>query len=235
MPDIFVSYRRDDTEGWVGGLVRTLQESFPQTQVFYDIATVRPGEDFLVAIDRALSSCQAVLVLIGPRWLSAQTAEGRRRIDDPDDFVRIEIAAALARSILVAPVLFGRAAMPAAASLPEVLRSLARRQAHEISDKRWDYDCDVLLQALGKVLGERPLCHGRQKDAPRDGSISVGRGLTITNSRVGDIAGVKVSGPGDVAPPGRIDVAREARIHDAQVGDIAGMKIQRKRGSKETG
>ena len=66
MAGIFVSYRRDDTQGWAGRLARALQGSFPKTQVFYDIATLQPGEDFPVAIDRALSSCQAALVLIGP-------------------------------------------------------------------------------------------------------------------------------------------------------------------------
>src|SRR5215217_2119619 len=144
MTGIFVSYRRDDTQGWVGRLARALQEGFPQAQVFYDIATIQPGEDFPVAIDRALSSCQVMLVLVGPRWLSAQTVEGRRRIDEPDDFVRHEIAAALARPILVVPVLLGGAALPAIASLPEVLQPLVRRQGHEITDKRWDYDCDLL-------------------------------------------------------------------------------------------
>src|SRR5215813_10867545 len=116
MAGIFVSYRRDDTQGWVGRLAHDLRESFLQAQVFYDIAAIGPGEDFVIAINRALSSCQVVLVLIGPRWLSAQTADGRRRIDDPDDLVRLEVAAALAQPILVVPVLFNGAAMPAAAS-----------------------------------------------------------------------------------------------------------------------
>lgn len=231
MAGIFISYRRDDTQGWVGRLARALQVSFPQARMFYDIATIQPGEDFAVAIDRALSSCQAVLVLIGPRWLSVQTAEERRRIDDPNDFVRIEIAAALARPIPVVPVLFGGAAMPVAASLPEALQQLARRQGHEITDKRWDFDCDVLVQALGDALGVRPL---RQEGAAPAEGISVGRGLTITNARVGDIVGVKVSGGGDVAPHGPIDVARDARIQDAEVGDIAGLKTRKKR-KKDSG
>jgi hypothetical protein len=232
MAGIFVSYRRDDTQGWAGRLERALQESFPKTQVFYDIATLQPGEDFPVAIEGALSSCQAALVLIGPRWLSVQAAEGQRRIDNPDDFVRLEIAAALARPILVVPVLLGGAAMPKAASLPEVLQPLARKQGHEISDKRWDYDCDLLLQKLGDALGVRPLRSSRQEGAAPGEGISVGRGLTITNSRVDDIVGVKLSGGTDVAPPGRIDVARDARIQDAEVGDIAGLKTQEKKEKK---
>ena len=229
MAGIFVSYRRDDTQGWAGRLARALQESFPETQVFYDIATLQPGEDFPRAIDRALSSCQAALVLIGPRWLSAQTAERRRRIDNPDDVVRLEIAAALARPILVVPVLLGGTAMPNAASLPEVLQPLARKQGHEISDKRWDYDCDMLLQTLGEALGMRPLRSSRKEGVAPGEGISVGRGLTITNSRVGDIVGVKLSSGKEVTSPGRIDVARDARIQDAEVGDIAGLKTQEKK------
>jgi len=223
MTGIFVSYRRDDTQGWVGRLTRALQESFPQAQVFYDIATIRPGQDFSIAIDRALSSCQAALVLIGPRWLSAETADGQRRIDEPDDFVRHEIAAALARPILVVPVLLGGAGMPAAASLPEALRPLARRQGHEITDKRWDYDCGLLLDAVGEAVGMPPL----RTPSEQDEGISVGRGLVITGSRVGDIVGVKASEGGDIAAPGRIDVAQGARIENAELGDIAGVKTQK--------
>jgi TIR domain len=233
MAGIFISYRRDDTQGWAGRLARAVQESFPKTQVFYDIATLQPGEDFPAAIDRALSSCQSALVLIGTRWLSAQTAEGQRRIDNPNDFVRLEIAAALARPILIVPVLLGGAGMPKAESLPDVLQPLAHKQGHEISDKRWDYDCDLLLHTLGEALGVRPLRSNRQEGAAPGEGISVGRGLTITNSRVGDIVGVKLSGGKGVAAPGLIDVARDARIQDAEVGDIAGLKVREKKGKKE--
>ena len=233
MAGIFVSYRRDDTQGWAGRLARALQESFPKTQVFFDIATLQPGEDFPVAIDLALSSCQVSLVLVGPRWLSAQTSEGRRRIDNPADVVRLEIAAALARSILVVPVLLGGAAMPIAASLPEILQPLVRRQFHEISDKRWDYDCDMLLQTLGEALGVRPLSSSHREGVVPSEGISVGHGLAITNSRVGDIVGVKMSGGTDVSSPGRIDVARDARIQDAEVGDIAGLKTKEKKEKKQ--
>ena len=223
MAGIFISYRRDDSQGWVGRLASDLKSCFPQARVFYDIATVRPGEDFVAAIDEALSSCQAMLAIIGPRWLSAQTAEGQRRIDDPVDFVRLEIDRALVRPVRVVPVLFGGAAMPKASDLPESLRPLTHRQAHEISDKRWDYDCDILMTALGEILGTSPADSGHREAAPQGAGISVGRGLAITNSRIGDIAGVKMSGVEQVVPPEQIDVARDARITDAEVGDIAGV------------
>lgn len=223
MAGIFISYRRDDSQGWVGRLASDLKSCFPQARVFYDIATVRPGEDFVAAIDEALSSCQAVLAIIGPRWLSAQTAEGQRRIDDPVDFVRLEIDRALVRPMRVVPVLFGGTTMPKASDLPESLRPLTHRQAHEISDKRWDYDLDILTTVLGEILGMSTVDSGHRQGASRGAGISVGKSLTITNSRTGDIAGIKVSGKGQAVPPGTIDVARDARVTDAEVGDIAGV------------
>lgn len=224
MAGIFISYRRDDALGWVGHLAQRLKESFPQAQVFHDITTIRPGEDFTVAIERALSSCQVLLALIGPRWLSAPSAEGLRRLDDPADFVRIEIATALARPILVVPVLLGGAAMPAAASLPEALRPLARRQGLELSDKRWDYDCRQLLPVLGEALGMTP-----RGVAGSGGGISVGEGMIIgPGASVGDIVGVKIAGDGSVSASGRIEVARGARIDGAKVGDIAAVKTEKK-------
>lgn len=221
MAGIFISYRRDDTQGWVGRVAELLRARFPQAQVFHDIAAIHPGEDFTVAIDRALGSCQVLLALIGPRWLNAQSAGGQRRLDDPGDFVRLEIATALARPILVVPVLLGGAAMPRATDLPEPLQPLARRQAHELSDKRWDYDCSQLLPALGEALGMTPVSVGGTA-----GGIAVGEGLVIKNSRVGDIVGMK----DDAAsiPSGRIEVGRGARIEDSETGDIAGVKKTRK-------
>ena len=232
MAGIFISYRREDSQGWVGRLARAVQAGFPQARVFYDITSMRPGEDFVVAIEHALSSCQALLAIIGPRWLIAQTAEGQRRIDDPVDFVRLEIERALVRPVRVVPVLFGGSAMPKASDLPETLQSLARRQAHEISDKRWDYDCDLLLKSLGEALGMPPMLGDHREGAPPGAGISVGHGLIITNSRIGDIAGIKMSGEEQVVSPRPIDVARDARVEDAEVGDIAGVKTDRKQDSE---
>jgi hypothetical protein len=158
--------------------------------------------------------------------LSTESPEGQRRLDNPADFVRIEIATALARPILVVPVLLGRAAMPQSTSLPEPLKLLARRQSHELSDKRWEYDCGQLLPVLGEALGMTPLAVGGPESS---GRISVGEGMIIgPGATVGDIAGVKISGDATVPVPGRIDVARGARIEGAKVGDIAGMQKTKK-------
>jgi TM2 domain-containing membrane protein YozV len=154
MAGIFISYRRDDSAGWVGRLATDLQERFGQETVFQDIGAIGAGEDFVAAIERSLESCSAVLVVIGPEWSRVKDRAGIRRLDNPDDTVRIEVAKALARKDhLVIPVLVGGAQMPTAAELPSELWALARRNALELSDKRWTYDLEQLMASLMKNTG----------------------------------------------------------------------------------
>jgi len=156
MPEIFISYRRDDSSGHAGRLFDCVRERFGGESVFMDVTDLRPGVDFTKALDSALSSCRVVLVVIGTQWLTATDGSGRRRLDDPEDFVRIEIARALARDAQVIPVLVRGAAMPREQDLPEDLRSLARRQAHEISDTRWSFDTDQLIRVIDSAARRRP-------------------------------------------------------------------------------
>jgi hypothetical protein len=153
MSRIFISYRRDDSLGWAGRLADTLKISFGADQIFMDIATIEPGLDFAEAIETGVSSCDVVLVVIGPRWLTVKDEEGQRRLDDLGDYVRMEIATALQRNIRVIPVLVGGVSMPNTAALPDDLKMLARRQAHELSDQRWDYDSKELISILERVVG----------------------------------------------------------------------------------
>ena len=144
MGGIFISYRRDDSQAWAGRLYDALRRTFGPSRVFRDIDTLEAGVDYAEAIEQWLAKSEVVLVVIGPRWLTAADPNGRRRLDDPDDLTRLEVAAALRRGIRVVPVLVGGAAMPSGEELPEELRGLARRHAHEISDRRWDYDLEQL-------------------------------------------------------------------------------------------
>src|SRR5438067_10074126 len=96
MKGIFISYRREDTAGYAGRLYDGLAAHFGSDRVFMDVQGIEPGVDFVEAIERALSSCEILIVLIGKDWLAADSA-GRRRLDDPADFVRLETASALAR------------------------------------------------------------------------------------------------------------------------------------------
>jgi hypothetical protein len=146
--DIFISYRRDDSAGHAGRLFDGLRDSLGAEHVFMDVSDLRPGQDFVVELDRAVAQADCVLAVIGPRWLDAVDQSGRRRIDDPQDLVRREISAGLAKGASVIPVLVHGAAMPRADALPQTLRPLARRQAIEISDTRWDNDLRELVRSL---------------------------------------------------------------------------------------
>jgi hypothetical protein len=152
MPRIFISYRRDDSAMAAGRLYDHLSAHFSDKSLFMDIDTIEPGEDFVEVLQNAVGSCQALIAVIGPDWLSIADEMGRRRLDDPNDFVRLEIAAALERNIRVIPVLVDGASMPLAVDLPDDLAKLARRNALFISNERFRYDAAKLIETLDRVL-----------------------------------------------------------------------------------
>lgn len=153
-PKIFITYRRDDSSGYAGRLHAALVKYFGVNQIFRDINTVKAGEDFYDVTERSVQSCDILIAIIGKQWLSMSNA-GVRRLDEPDDFVRLEIAQALSRSIPVVPVLVQGATIPRAQDLPAELKSLTRHQAFELSDARWDYDVKQLIKELGQLSGTR--------------------------------------------------------------------------------
>ena len=148
---IFVSYRRDDASGHAGRLADRLVEHFGRKRIFMDIDTIEPGEDFVTVIENAVGSCEVLIAVIGQKWLSAT---GSGRLDNPNNFVRLEIGTALRRNIRVIPVLVQRASMPKPQDLPEDLLKLTRRNAIELSDLRWQSDVDQLIDVLERVLAK---------------------------------------------------------------------------------
>ena len=152
MGRIFISYRREDSAGYAGRLYDHLSRHFGQDRVFMDIDAITPGQDFVHVLDRNVAGCDALIAVIGNAWLTCRDAEGRRRLDDPRDFVRIEVAGALDRHIPVIPALVGGAVMPREEDLPEALTMLARRQAIEISDTRFQHDCRRLIDVLDTMV-----------------------------------------------------------------------------------
>ena len=149
MPGTFISYRRDDAAGYAGRLHDALERRLGDKRIFRDIDTLEPGHDFVEAIDTRLRECQVFLALIGREWLDAKDAAGRRRLDQANDYVRLEIAAALGRpGVRVIPVLIEGATMPAPEALPEDIRPLARRHAINLRDDAWDHDVDRLAGAI---------------------------------------------------------------------------------------
>src|SRR5271170_1631643 len=143
MRSLFINYRRNDSEGEAGRLFDELTLRFGRESVFMDVAAIEPGRDFRKAIDQSVANCSVLLAVIGQEWLDMRDAGGRRRLDDPNDFVRIELASALQRDISVIPVLVRGAKMPIANQLPDDLRDLAFRNAVELTHARWKSDVQV--------------------------------------------------------------------------------------------
>ncbi|MFN0120251.1 MAG: toll/interleukin-1 receptor domain-containing protein [Blastocatellia bacterium] len=177
--NIFISYRRDDAAGHAGRLYDALSQRFPN-RVFMDINKIEAGDDFVEVLDKAVGDCAVLLALIGRDWARITGADGKRRLENPNDFVRIEVASALKRNIRVIPVLVENAPMPNEADLPPDLDPLTRRNALEISDKRWDYDVDQLSRVLEKeIYGadyQRPVSHGTGDGAVAHRLTSTGTG-----------------------------------------------------------
>jgi TIR domain len=153
---IFVSYRRQESAHLAGRLYDRLADRFGEGQVFIDVDAIEPGVDFAEAISRAVAACQVLLAVIGPAWLTTTDERGRRRLDDPDDIVRVEIGAALARGVRVIPILVEGAAMPGRDDLPESLAGLARRNALVIRHESFRSDAGRLLATIERVLPAVP-------------------------------------------------------------------------------
>jgi hypothetical protein len=187
---IFISYRRIDSKAYAGRLFDRLSQHFGADRVFMDIeGGIQRGEDFANALQHAVGSVDAMIILIGRQWLTCTGHDGRRRLDHPDDWVRQETAIALRRGILVLPVLVDGANMPDEADLPEDICALARRQASEISDTRWGYDVSQIVAILGRKL-RRPLWRrmpGR--------FVGVGLAVLVVAAGIGFLRGRPLSTP----------------------------------------
>ena len=166
---VFISYRREETAAQAGRLYDRLSDRFGEDRVFMDIDSIAIGLDFTKAIREAVSGCDILLALIGRNWPASADSTGRRRIDDPDDFVRVEIETALQRDIRVVPVLVDGAVLPQAEDLPSSLRPLIRRQAFVLSNAGFRSEVARLLAAVDQVLEPKP---GRPARAPRTPAAS---------------------------------------------------------------
>jgi hypothetical protein len=159
VPAIFISYRRGDTLSATGRLADSLATRFGSQEIFRDVDAIEAAADFRVALLGALESAQVVLVMIGPSWLSGRAA-GASKLDAADDYVRFEIEAAVTNDLPILPVLVEGARMPKPEELPSSIRALAYRQAHEISESRWRYDFERLVEILGRHTGITPASRG---------------------------------------------------------------------------
>jgi len=150
---IFLSYRREDT-GWLAhALFARLEMAFPSGSLFMDVAGgIGAGQDFVRVLEEQVGACDAMLVLIGPDWLTVTDESGRRRLDNPHDFVHVEIESALQLGKHVIPVLVQKIKMPSADALPEPLKPLVRRNAVGLSQEGFQAEVQTLIEALSKVV-----------------------------------------------------------------------------------
>jgi hypothetical protein len=155
VPDIFISYRREDTSGYAGRLYDQVSSHLGRDHVFMDVADLEPGSDFVDTIEKKVGTCDALIALIGKNWLIIKDEQNQVRLSKPGDFVSIEVAAALRRGVEVIPVLVGGGKMPLERELPEALQLLSRRQAIELSDVHFTRDVGDLIEALNRPAGSR--------------------------------------------------------------------------------
>ena len=166
---IFISYRREDSAGHAGRLFDRLASHFGRGSVFMDVEGIEAGVDFVETIEKAVGGCAVLLAVIGRGWLDSKDSQGKRRLDDPQDFIRLETASALARKVRVIPVLVEGARIPRAEDLPEELRAITRRQALELRDSRWEDDIQALISVLERVLASSAAPVAGSDGATRDG------------------------------------------------------------------
>jgi hypothetical protein len=119
-----------------------------------DIDGIPIGDDFVRVIEQRVGECDVLIAVIGTHWLNSTDQQDGRRLDNPEDFVRMEIATALQRDIRVIPVLVDGAMMPRSTDLPDDLKTLVRRNALRVSDTGFNDDCRRLISAIEQVLGQ---------------------------------------------------------------------------------
>jgi WD40 repeat protein len=153
---IVVSYRRVDTGGDARSLAETLADRFGEENVFFDIHGIAPGEPFDQVIAKAVAASDVFIACIGQHWLTVAAADGTRRIDDPEDYVRRELEGALAAEVRVIPITFEGAQMPGEDDLPDSLKTFSTRNAVDVRATRWHEDVgdfvDYLVELKRKKL-----------------------------------------------------------------------------------
>jgi hypothetical protein len=154
---VFISYRREDAGPYARLLKEHVSNRFPDSPVFMDLDSIEAGLDFAKVIESALRSCVVLIALIGREWLTISDDDDRRRLDNPDDYVRFEIRNALQRCVRVVPVLVDGVKAPQRQQLPADLDKLARLNALEMSYSRFEYDEDRLMVVIQRVLASRTL------------------------------------------------------------------------------
>lgn len=203
---IFISYRRADSQ-WAAARVHdTLANAFPDDHLFMDVEHIAPGQDFVDILANQVGACDVFLALVGPDWLTMANADGVRRLDDPDDFVRIEIASALSRpETLTIPVLLDGAAPPSEDALPADLAALPRRQFVRLSHEGFRSEVQGLVTAIGEKLNAAPPPPAAKPSKPLSWRIPSGIAAAALIGIAGFLGWEAVTAPPD--PSGTPDLA----------------------------
>jgi hypothetical protein len=192
MGGVFISYRREDSQGEALHLFEDLKEHFGKNRLFMDVTGIDPGNDFRKVIENAVNSWDVLIVMIGKRWIDAIDEKGKRRLDDPKDFVRIETTAALHLDVPVIPVLVQGAGMPRPDQLPAEIEALAWRHAFELRHNGWGIDVAELVTALRKVLPESSTVSSAQSK-PRRLWSTIPWSLASAGATIGIVTGLAVA------------------------------------------
>jgi hypothetical protein len=210
---IFISYRRDDSAGHAGRVTDRLEREFGRDLLFMDVDAIPLGTNFVKVLHEEVAKCGALLAVIGADWLDVRDDEGNRRLDNTNDFVRIEIAAALQRDIPVIPILLDGARMPRAGQLPDDLKELASRNGLDVRHASFHDDVEKLIRGLKRTI-----------IAPS--KLEAAAGQAIGRERAGerDQAAPDGDHPARRSPLGQAVANEEITKFDAQATDLMRMR-----------
>ncbi len=171
-PKVFITYRREETAAHAGRLYDAMVARFGESNVFMDV-DMAPGVDFVERITDAVAACHVLIVVMGPRWATVEDEQGRPRLADPEDFVRLEVETALRRpEVTPIPVLVAGARMPRRGDLPPEVQAITRRNALELGDQRWRDDVGRLISTLDELLAASSLAPSPSRSEP---SVATGK------------------------------------------------------------
>jgi TIR domain len=164
---IFINYRRSDDRATAGRLFDRLRKTFRRDQLFFDVDDIRPGLDFVKVLEEQISRCDIVLAVMGHNWINASDEAGVRRLENPEDFVRIEIESAFTQGKLVIPVLIDEARMPREKELPDSIKPLVRHQSARLRHERFHADMRGLIKTLRQALSSADALPAQPEVIPR--------------------------------------------------------------------
>jgi TIR domain len=211
-PRVFITYRREETAAHAGRLYDAMVARFGEGNVFMDV-DMAPGVDFVERITEAVAACHVLIVVMGPRWATVQDEQGRARLADPEDFVRLEVETALQRpEVTPIPVLVAGARMPRREDLPPEVQAITRRNALELGDQRWRSDVGRLISTLDELLAAGSLA---PSPSPTKRSVATGKAAPADAAHTA----------GQTAPPSTVAATTPADTKPAAPAPTGGRRL----------